>query len=119
MNKIETLASFDHDQKFEGKTIEDILPFLKPEFRPNKHSDPCPKQTTEDISKCPLVNEWVLNHLALSEDQKARLIPQLQMDQMKDRSSEKRQRWKTVIRKPHITQSTDSHKVSVKELTKQ
>lgn len=55
------------------------------------HEMPCPPQTESDISKDHGINEWVLNKLALKEEQKEKLQKQLWKDQQ-DRENKLRRK---------------------------
>ena len=76
-------------------TKNDIsIPFIRDDAKFNvyyetKHDRPCPRGLGEDVSKDKEVNEWVLNHLPLKEDEKKALLHQLKLDQLKnDRKEE-------------------------------
>jgi hypothetical protein len=60
-------------QPFEGKTILDVLPHLTQIPTAYPHQAPCPAQTATRIEEDQAVNEWVLNHLPLTEEQKQQL----------------------------------------------
>lgn len=63
-------------------------------FQPaeSRHDEPCPVSSMEDISHDQPVNEWVFNHLPLSEDQKEQLLLDLARDQKDDRLKEAKKR---------------------------
>ena len=107
-----------HDQKSYDMTIDKLFPQIHTEHIERRHEAPPPRQTTDDISMCIETNEWVLNHLPLKEEQKEKLIAQLQADQMKEKKKEASKKWKMTYRIPKPIQ-TDFSKTGVKELTKQ
>lgn len=52
--------------------------------RVGPHYAPCPTQSGGDIARDRAINEWVLNHLPLSEEQKKHLLHQMNVDQRKN-----------------------------------
>lgn len=52
--------------------------------RVGPHYAPCPTQTGGDIARDRAINEWVLNHLPLSEEQKKQLIHEMNVEQRKN-----------------------------------
>jgi hypothetical protein len=48
--------------------------------RVGPHYAPCPHMTASDIAKDQAINEWVLNHLPLTEEQKQNLMRSLTLD---------------------------------------
>ena len=52
--------------------------------RTGRHYAPCPPPTTTDISKDHAINEWVLNHLPLTEPQKQELIQNMNIERRKN-----------------------------------
>jgi len=52
--------------------------------RTGRHYAPCPPPTTTDISKDHAINEWVLNHLPLTEPQKQELIHNMNIERRKN-----------------------------------
>lgn len=52
--------------------------------RVGPHYAPCPAESGGDIARDHAINEWVLNHLPLSEEQKQRLIHELNIDKRKN-----------------------------------
>lgn len=73
-------SKFDLNNVFGGRT----------KFQPaeSRHDEPCPVSSMEDISHDQPVNEWVFNHLPLSEDQKEQLLLDLAQDQKDGRLKE-------------------------------
>lgn len=113
----ETKISLD-SRNFDNKTIDDLFPRILADFSHKRHDEPCPKQTTDDIAQCPLVNEWVLNHLPLTEKQKQKLLQQLVVDQLKHDKAKKSQRWKVTSKSTRKQASKDGTQMSIKDLTK-
>lgn len=107
-----------HDQKFDRQTIDDVFPGIHKNFEHKRHDEPCPKQTVDDISQCPEVNEWVLNHLPLNEEQKQWLIKQLHNDKLKQEKAEKNKRWRLLSKSVKQKEEKGRQHVSIKESTK-
>ncbi len=63
-------------------------------FQPaeSRHDEPCPMSSMEDIAHDQPTNEWVFNHLPLSEEQKEQLLLDLAKDQKVDRLEEAKKR---------------------------
>lgn len=118
MTEKKTSELVSRDQNFDNKTIDDVFPQIQTKFTHQRHEEPCPSQTTDDIAKCPEINEWVLNHLPLKEEQKQKLLQQLINDQLKQQKSEKNQRWKLVRKTLKKEDDKTRQHVSVKESTK-
>jgi hypothetical protein len=115
---------FEKSQTFGEQTIEDVVPRTGPAFQHRRHEEPVPRQTTKDISQCPDINEWVLNHLPLQEHQKEKLIQQLRQDQINEDRKKKKDEWKVRVHRPRarlisVTKSDKSgDHTGVKTLTK-
>jgi hypothetical protein len=63
--------------------IQNLILHAPPEHDPERvglHYAPCPALSAADISKDHAINEWVLNHLPLSEEQKQGLMRSLTLD---------------------------------------
>ena len=106
------------DRKIMSGTIQDVIPTTDKDYDTVMHEMNCPRQTTEDISKCPVVNTWVFNKLPLTEQQKEKLLSQLILDQLKTTSSAKRVAWKVTSRKKKLIDETSKERAPVKVLTK-
>lgn len=84
MTETKERKAFDKFGELEDKTMLDIFPGIGTKTSSNPHDAPCPPQTATDITQDHALNEWVLNHLALSEEQKKWLITALLIDQKKE-----------------------------------
>ena len=51
--------------------------------RVGRHYSPCPPPSTGDIARDHAINEWVFNHLPLSEEQKKSLMHNLNLERRK------------------------------------
>lgn len=88
---------------------------LKDEYE-TKHDVPCPNVTGTDVANNREVNEWVLNHLPLKEDEKKQLIADLQKDVVIQKRSEKGKLMKKKKKTRIPKKSKDSgHRPSVKD----
>lgn len=85
---------------------------------------PCPEQTASDIKDDHGINEWVLNHLALTEPQKEWLMAELLKEQSKDKitspapSKPTHSKGKMVRSYPASDRQKQPHRLGVKTLTK-
>ena len=52
--------------------------------RVGRHYNPCPPPSTGDIARDHAINEWVFNHLPLSEEQKQALMHSLNVERRKN-----------------------------------
>ena len=103
--------------------MPDLLGALAAGEPENRHDAPCPKQTTEDIAMDVEVNEWVLNHLPMTEEQKKKLRADLMADQTKKERKEKQtksisqacKKWRLMEQRPARIKT----QTGIKELTKQ
>lgn len=101
----------------DGKTIREVYPqFFKAKAK-EPHDAPCPKQTAADIKDDHPINEWVLNHLPLSEAQKERFVLELKGDALKAEHAKKSARVKLIAQRIKSTTSGDT-RGSIKDTTK-
>lgn len=87
-----TTQCFLKDTKsLEGLTIDKIFPYDIAKAQTTRHSLPCPPSDDQHG-----VDEWVLNHLPLTTEQKKTLLDQLVADQLKETSAHKRKKARLV-----------------------
>jgi hypothetical protein len=118
MTETKIPIEFHDAKKLEGSTIDDLVPSIQSSYVSRRHEAPCPRQTTEKIEECPEVNEWILNHLPLKEEQKQWLMNKLILDQQKKHKAEKLKKWKLTSTNKKSSENKQSKKVDVKSFTK-
>jgi len=119
MTEVKKEKKINYDEKFDNKTMDDLFPGMTSTFVSRRHDEPCPKQTTADIKDCVDTNEWVLNHLPLTEEQKKKLIQDLVNDNLKKESAEKNKKKLVAQRKDAKKWKLVQKRQNVKSLTKQ
>lgn len=116
MSDLARVIGASSDKSLEGKTVDELVPKMTRKEIKSRHDEPCPPAMGE-IGTDPEVNEWILNHLPLTEEQKITLRDQLVMDQLKQDSSEKRCKAKlTRVYRKHEADK-DSKRTGVKKMT--
>lgn len=76
--------------------------------------DPCPDHGSDIIAENHEVNEWVLNHLPLSSEQKKTLIDMLKVDQLKSEKKAKHEKIKSRL-KVSKERARTAHNIPIKE----
>lgn len=83
----------------ELKTVFEEHPALFHGPGRSKFDDPCPDSGALDISDSHAVNEWVFNHLPLSQNQKKEFLAFLELQKTKQDKKEKAVRVKELMAK--------------------
>lgn len=84
----------------------------------SKHYAPCPQSKCDNIAQDADVNEWVFNHLALTEAQKEQVLKELTLEELKKNKQLKNSKIK--IRRQYTKKPKKSERglISIKEATK-
>jgi len=106
-------------EPFGQKTIASLLSKQTKDEGKTKHDQHCPPSFASDIASDHDVNEWVLNHLPLTEEQKEKLIQDMVMDHLKKQQSEKQSKVKIRKQFRREREPKSSTRLSVKETSKQ
>lgn len=99
------------------KPVPALIPSMQGKSGSTPHDAPCPPPSTDDIANDHAINEWALNHLPLSEEQKKWMIQALMIDQAKKPKRVQTQYVKLRRQTPRKLDSTTA-RTGVKELTK-
>jgi hypothetical protein len=131
MTDVKSLVAASAGKNCSDKSVLDLYPSLTTPRVVDKWDMPCPPQTHPDISRDHAINEWVLNHLPLTDSQKAEMLAKLVKEQkIKDngiRLEAKKEKLKKQKREVHNVKVKQRYTIengkkvpigSIKEVTK-